>query len=279
MKKITIVFLLLLVSTLALAQKSEKVKGSKIVTIAPKEIGSFTSIEIEDNIEVHLELGEKSEVKIEADDNLHDAIAFDLSADKLRVYTSRTITSFKKLIVRIIYTKELKTITVKDDVNLNAIQEIQLDDIMIKSFDNTKLFLNVNSKKFSLQSDNNSKIELNLKSENAAIQLSKNATLKALINSTDLKCDLYQKTKAVLEGDITNNGIIRLDNNAVLTADKLAIKNAQLIAESYSDCSINVSTNLILDASGNSEVRLYGDQKIEMKKFADNAILNKKPTK
>lgn len=279
MKKITLAFLFVLASSLTLAQKSEKIKGSKIVTIEPKEIGNFTSLEIGDQIEVYLEKGEKSELKIEADDNLHDAIAIDLSADKLHITTARTITGFKKLSVRIIYTSELNSITVKDDVTLNAIQEIQLDDITIKSFDNTKLFLNANAKKFTLQSDNNSKTELNLKSENAVIQLSKNAVLKALITSTDLKCDLYQKSKAILEGDVTNTGIIRLDNNVVLTAEKLAIKNAQLTAEGYSDCSINVNTNLILDASGNSEIRLYGDQKIEMKKFADNASLDKKPTK
>lgn len=279
MKKNTILILFLLVSAFALAQKSEKVKGSKIVTIEEKEIGNFTSIEVGDEIEVHLEKGEKCGLKIEADDNLHEAIAFDLTADKLRIYTSRTITSYKKLIVRIIYTDELKTITIKDDVVFNAIQEIELDDITLKSFDNTKLYLNANSKKFTLLADNNSKIELNLKSENATVQLSKNASLKALITSADLKCDLYQKSKATIEGDITNNGILRLDNNTVLTADKLVVKNAQLIAEGYSDCSINVNGNLSLDASGNSEIQLYGEQKIEMKKFADNAILKKKPTK
>lgn len=277
MKKIT-VLLLLLISGLALAQKSEKIKGSKTVTIASKEIGNFTSIEIADNIEVHLDHGEKNELKIEADENLHEVIAIDLAANNLRISTSKTIQSFRKLIVRITYTDELKNITVKDNVNLNAIQEIQLDDITIKSFDNTKLYLNANSKKFTLQSDNNSKAELNLKSENVFIQLSKSSGLKALITSTGLKCDLYQKAKATIEGDVTN-GIIRLDNNSVLTAKNLTVKNAQLIAEGYSDSSINVNGNLILDASGNSKIQLYGNQKIEMKQFADNTSLNKKPTK
>src|SRR4051812_46314140 len=106
MKKNTTLLLLLLVVTFAMAQKSEKVKGSKIVTIEEKEIGNFTSIEVGDEIEVHLEKGEKSALKIEADDNLHEAIAFDLSADKLRISTSRTITGFKKLIVRVTYTDE-----------------------------------------------------------------------------------------------------------------------------------------------------------------------------
>lgn len=279
MKKITSLFIFLLISTFTFAQKSEKIKGSKIILIEQKEIGSFNSLEISDNFEVQFEKGEKSAVKVEADENLHPVITLELNNNLLRIFTSKNITSYQKLILRITYTDDFKMITIKDDVTFNAIQEIELDDITLKSFDNTKLYINANSKKFTLLADNNSKTELNLKSENATIQLSKNATLKALITSTDLKCDLYQKTKATLEGDVTNNGVIRLDNNTVLTADKLAIKTAQLIAEGYSDCSVNANANLILDASGNSKIRLYGDQKIEMKRFLDNATLNKKPTK
>jgi len=277
MKKYSVLILLLFVTTL-LAQKKEKIKGSKIVTIEQKEIGDFETIEISDNLEVYLDRGEKCELKIEADDNLHDVIKIDLTAKTLRINASKTATNYKKLIVRITYTKELKRIISKDEAIINAIQEIQLNDISIQSFDNSKLFLNVNTKNFDLQSDHNSKVELNLKSEKATIELSKNTTLKALINTTDLKCDMYQKAIANLEGDVTNANI-RLDNNAKFSGSNLVIMNAQLVAESYSNCSVNVNTAIIVDAAENAEIELYGDQKIEMKRFADNAVLSKKPTK
>ena len=278
MKKYTALLLVLLVSTLALAQKKEKIKGSKIVTIEQKEIGNFEAIEISDNLEVYLDRGEKCELKIEADDNLHDIISIDLTAKTLRINTSKTATNYKKLIVRITYTNALKMLTSKDEATINAIQEIQLSDIAIKSFDDSKLFLNVNTKNFALQSDNDSKTELNLKSEKATIELSKNATLKALITTTDLKCDMYQKSIANLEGDVTNASI-RLDNNAKFLGNNLAVANAQLAAEGYSNCSINVNTTISIEAAENAEINLYGDQKIEMLRFADNAVLSKKPTK
>lgn len=278
MKKHIALALLLLISTAVLAQKGEKIKGSKTVTIAPKEIGNFTALEISDNIEVYLDQGEKCELKIEADDNLHDIIKLDLEANTLRVSTTKQATNYKKLIVRITYTKELKRVTAINKTIINAIQEIQLDDITFQSLDDAKLFLNVNSKKFGLQSNNNSKIELNLKSENTTIELSKNAVLKALISSPNLKCDLYQKAKATLEGDV-NNATIRLDNNVTFTANNLIIQNAELLTENYSTCSINVNGILSLNASGNSTTYLYGEQKIEAKKFMDNATLIKKPTK
>lgn len=278
MKHYASLLLLLLVSTFALAQKSEKIKGSKTVTIEQKEIDSFNSLEVSDNIEAYLDRGEKSELKIEADDNLHDIITIDLTAGTLRINTTKEAANYKKLVVRVTYTKELKMVTANNDAVINAIQEIQLDDITFKTHDDTALFLNVNSKNFTLQSDDNSKTELNLKSENAIIELSENTNLKALVSSLELKCDLYQKAKATLEGDV-NNASIRLDNNSQLTANNLVIKNADLLAEGYSNCSINVNTNLSIDASGNSTIHLYGDQKIDTKRFMDNATLVKKPTK
>lgn len=278
MKKYSVLILLLLASAITLAQKKDKIKGSKIVTIEQKEIGNFETIEISDNIEVYLEKGEKSELKIEADDNLHDIINIDLTANTLRVNTSKTAVNYKKLIVRITYTNELQTVISKDEAIINAIQEIQLNAITLKSLDDSKLFVNVNTKNFKLQSDHNSKVELHLTSEKASVELSKNSNLKALITATDFKCDMYQKTIAILEGDVTNANI-RLDNNSKFTGNNLSITNAQLVAETYSNCSINVNTSISIEASGNSEIQLYGEQKIEIKQFSDNAVLSKKPTK
>jgi len=70
-----------------------------------------------------------------------------------------------------------------------------------------------------------------------------------------------------------------LDNNADFIGNKLVLKNGELVAEGYSNCSINSSAAMIIDASGNSEIQIYGDQKIEVKNLLDSAVLSKKPTK
>lgn len=275
MKKYTVILLLLLSTTFALAQKKEKIKGSKTVTVEQKIIGNFENIEVEDNLEVYLEKGEENAIKIEADDNLHDIITMDLSEKTLRLYTSKEAVNYKKLIVKVTYTNNLKMVTSKNEATINAIQEIQLDDITFKTFDYSKLYLNVNTKNFVLQSDDKSKIELNLKSENTAIELSKNASLKALISTIDLKCDLYQKSIAILEGDVTN-ATIRLDNNSVLTGNKLNAKIADITTEGYTSCSLFAETTVIIDAADKSEIQLFGAPKIDIRKFADESKLFKK---
>ena len=112
MKKYTVLLVLLLLSTsFVLAQKKEKIKGSKMVTTELREIGSFESLEIEDNLEVYLEKGDKAKIKIEADENLHNLIISDLKDKALLIYASKKPVSFKKLIVRITYTNDLSIVT------------------------------------------------------------------------------------------------------------------------------------------------------------------------
>lgn len=275
MKKYTAILLLLLSTTLALAQKKDKIKGSKTVTVEQRDVGNFEALEVEDNLKVHLERGEKTELKIEADDNLHDIISFDLRDNILRIYTTKEAVNYKNLIVRVTYTNDLNLITSKNEATINAIQEIQLDNLTFKAHDFSQLYLNVNAKNFILQADDKSKTELNLKSENAIIELSKNSSLKALVTTIDLKVDMYQKSNATIEGDATN-AIIRLDNNSTLTGNKLTIKNADVTTESYSNCSLNATTTVIIDAADKSEIQLLGSPKIEIRKFTDEAKLIKK---
>lgn len=275
MKKYTLVLLLLVASMTTFAQKKEKIKGSKTVTIATKEIGEFNSLEVNDNLEVYLERGEKNEIKIEADDNLHEIIGMDLNGQALRIYTSKEASIFKKLIVRVTYTKDLTKVIAKNTTVVNAIQELQLDDITFNSVDYSKLFLNVNAKKFALIADDKSKTELNLKSENGSVQLSKNAGLKALVVATDFKCDLYQKANAAIEG-ATTNAIFRLDNNSSFIGNKFTVKNANVTAESYSTGSILAETTVSIAAGDKAEVQLLGNPKIDLTRFSGEAKLIKR---
>jgi hypothetical protein len=265
----------LLATTLTFGQNKEKLKGSKIVVEKPKEIGEFTALEIEDNLTVFLEKGPKNEIKIEADDNLLENISYDLKEKTLRIYTPKEASSFKKLILRIKYTDDLKTVVAKNASIVNALEAVQLDDITFTSLDFAKLYLNINSTKFTLIADDKTKAELNIKSEKAKIQLSKNAQIKALISTVDLSFDMYQKSSAAIEGDVTN-AIIRLDNNTVFNGLNFTIKNADVTTESSAVCNVMANTTLVVDAIDSSKINVHGTPKIEIRKFLGEAQLIKK---
>jgi hypothetical protein len=277
MKKI--IFLsLLLISSFAFSQKKEKVKGSKIVTTEIKKIESFEALEVADNVEVFLIKGNECGLEIEADDNLHDAIDAVITGSTLRLSTLKNAFGYKKLSVRVTYTNDFKMVVLRNEASVTALAEVELDNITFKTFDSSKLFINSKSKNISLYMDDKSKAELNSKGENTIVNLTKNTSLKALITSINMTFDMYQKSEATVNGDV-DTAKFRLDNNANLTGKTLSVKNAEVTCEAYTNVSINVKSTIAIDASGKSEIQLYGDQKIDMKRFVDSAVLIKKPTK
>ena len=277
MKKIILIsFLILAVSSFG--QKKEKIKGSKIVKLEQKEIGDFESLEVEDNLEVFLVKGNECGLEIEADDNLIEFVEYKLTGKNLRISTSRDLSSYKKLSIRVTYNDKFNLVIAKDETNVTSLSDLTLNDITFKSFDYSKLFLNAKTKNFTLMANDKSKVELNLKSEKTAIDVSKSGYVKALISSGEMKFDMYQKSSADIEGDILDLKL-RLDNNTDFTGKKLTAKNAMVETNGYARTSINISNIATIDASGNSEIELYGEPiKIDIKQFTQNAMLRKKQT-
>ena len=276
MKNLSILLFTLLFTTIAIAQKREKIKGSKNVTVAQREIQPFETLEIENNIELYLVKGANQSLEIEADDNLHEVIKGDVSGYTLKIYTAKDVSSSKKLTARLTYTGSLKAISAKNEVVLYAVNELELDTVAVKNFDYSKSFLNVKSNNFTLAMTDKAKAEVNIKSAKTIIELSKNANLKALIASPEAKIDMYQKTVAVVEGDAVS-GSIRVDNNAEFTGRKFAVKNLDLTAESYTKCEVLATETLTLSASGKTEVSLYGaPTTFTVKKLTNSAVIFKK---
>ena len=278
MKKLALLFIAVLITGISYGQKREKVKGSKNVTIEKKEIGNFENLEIEDNLEILLIKSDKCSLEIEADDNLHSEININSNGNTLRLTTSKDVGGFKKFLVKVFYNNDFKLLLAKHETVVTATSEIVLDNFTIKSFDYSKIYMNGNIKNFTIMQNDKSKSELNLKSEMATIELSKNAQLKALIAATQFKVDLYQKSSAEVEGDVSDLKL-RLDNSSEFIGMNLISKSAELIAEANSITKINVVTNATIEASGKSEIHFYGDAKIELKKFTENTVIMKKTLK
>ncbi|WP_130735601.1 GIN domain-containing protein [Flavobacterium sp. J27] len=275
MKKIAFLLLVFFASVTSFSQKKDKIKGSKIITHTIKEVENFENIEVEDNVEIYLVKADTPSIEVEADDNLHDVVNFVVTGNTLRISTLKTVSSAKKFDLRINYAADLKLITVKNEAKLHALNALQLDSITIQNFDNSKSFLNVNSNAFTLILNDKSEAELNVKAQNTVLQLSKSAELKALVASPEVKVDLYEKAEAKIEGDAAN-AKIRLDNGAYLVANKFSVGTMDLTVENYAKCEVNAVNEIALSASGKTQVELYGEPKIEIRKFTNSTTLYKK---
>lgn len=272
-KYLLTISILTLVSTFA--QKREAVRGSKVVTVTHPEIGSFENLEVYNNIDVFLVKGTDNAIEFEADDNLHEHISAEVRSNTLRLSTSKDLSGFKKLSVRVTYTDNFKMIVCRDDATVTALSEIKLVELTLKCYDDSKLFAYADVKNFTLITNDKSKVELNLKSDDAIMELSKNSQLKGLVTTPKFKCDMYQKATAVLEGDV-DDFKLRMDNQSNFTGKKLTSKYASIILEGSAKASVYSNSKLTLEASGKSELYFYGEGKIDIKRFIDDVNLYKR---
>lgn len=274
MKNVFLFFSLLLVAN-TYAQKEEKIKGSKIVTIERNEIETFNTLEIEQDFEVLLIKGSKPNVEVEADDNLHEVISKEVLSGVLYIRKNKNIVSAKKINIRITYTDDLKIINGRNKSKITALESIKLKQLQINGFESAKYFINAEVNAFSMNLNDKSSTELNLKSDSVSIVLDKNAKMKALITSKKVKFDLYQKSNAVIEGDCDELHL-RTDNNVIFTGQNLSCKKIFVLAEMSSKSYLRQLESANVEARGKSQIYFFGNGKIHLDVFEGEASIYKK---
>lgn len=263
---------------LVLQTSAQKLKGSKNVTVVPKDVTGFDAIEVTDNIDLFVTFSDRLEVETEADDNLQESIRVEVNAGTLYVSAINPVANFRMFSVKVSM-NSLKKLVAKSDAKVTFLNTFEGQDMTIQMLDQTKLWATIKSDRIKLLTDGKSKSELNLNSPQTALELSGNSVVKALISADALTIDQYQKSDATIEGDC-NNLKLNLDNNARLTGKNLTAKQATVSNEGYAKGSVEVLENiLITNAGGHSELELFGEQKIVIDSFKENAVISKKNNK
>lgn len=255
--------------------QDDKVKGDRNVTVKQTYVNEFTGLVVNNDFEVDIVFNSKPSVEIEADDNLHEVIQFDVNNGILTFTAGKRITSKRKLHITVNYSVPLTFIEVNESAELRSLTSLELGDLELKTTGNSRTYLNVNAKQFSYNAIDKSRMRLNLTADSTAFILSDDVKVDALVNSKITKFDLYQDADATIEGTV-GAGELRLDNSSNFNGKNFTLKTANLLVEGNSDLSIMVTEDVVLSASGGSEVYLYGEPKITLQKFTGTAKLQKK---
>ena len=270
----TILILLLLLPTLSV-RAQEKIKGDRNVTIVETEVNSFKKIALYEKFDIVLIEGTQASVEIETDENLHDVIEFSVIDSVLSFKTNAKIVSSKKMEIKVRYTKDLQEIELKDDAEISALTSLDIDNFFLKTYDNSRAYLNIKSSDFKFIGNGKSKSRLNIESSMTNLELNDNTHLEALLVTDSTKVSSYMRSKAVVEGSSKN-----LELNAISSSEfmgkNFTVNTCQLTIEDSCDATLNVTDQISINATGNSDVFLYGTGKITMEKFTDSASLQKK---
>ncbi|PTM06446.1 MAG: DUF2807 domain-containing protein [Bacteroidetes bacterium] len=260
------------------SQNNEKIKGDRNVTSRETKIEPFNRIIVGEDFKIDIIEGAQASIFIEADDNLHEVIKFNVADSILKFETTSKITSSKKINIKVIYTNALSQIETFEDGEISSLTSVNLDKVVLKNTGSSKAFLNIKTNDFTFINSDRAKVKLNVTTKIAKLELAENSKVDALINADSLNVDLYQRSDAKIEGTLKHLNI-RADNSSNFVGKDLTSSTCELLSEGSSDVAVQVTTSLTINATGNSEVYIYANPKITLNKFTDTAKLYKKEMK
>lgn len=275
MKHITLFLCIILgYPTTSFAQDAEKIKGDRNLTIKQTYVDDFNRIVLGGDFEVELFYNKKSSVEIETDDNLHAYINIQVVDSVLTLSTTSEIRP-KKLSIKVNYGDAFSHIEIKDNAEVRSLTSLELNNASLSATGSARAYLNIKADDFRFVSTDKSKVKLNVIATNVTVEISDNTKMDALIHATEAKFDLYQRASADIEGNIQNLAL-RTDNNTKFNGKNFTTKTCNIIAEMESDVYVDVTETIVLEASGASEIYLFGNPKITINKFTDTVKLQKK---
>jgi hypothetical protein len=257
------------------AQTTEKIKGSREVTIKQTYVDEFHTISVGDEFQIDLIFNSKPSVEIEADDNLHEVIEFEVVDGILSFKELKNITSKKALKITVNYANSLNRIEVRNAAEIRSLTSMELNKAQLYVQDNARAYLNIKATELDFKAGGKSKVRLNVTSDKSMIELSDDSKLDAFIKSSQADFILYQRTDATIEGEAAISNI-SVDNSSNFLGNNFSVNNCTLKIEGSADATLEVIDQFTIDASGNTETFLYGNPKITVNSFSGSAKLQKR---
>src|SRR5680860_1264269 len=275
MKKSIILLLVFLIGSIGYSQSKDKIKGNKeVVEISNDLDKKFNTLEIADNITVSISRGNKNSYVLIADENLVEEVQFMVINNVLKIFTSKKISSFKKLEVNL-KVIGIDHIILRDDAVVKTDMKLSFDKILIDGNNSSKFDMEIETDELQINMRKNAGGKISIKAKSLQIEMEDRTDLKGKINTDNLKVSLKNKAQLTLSGD-SKHSDFRLANSADLDAKKMDSKTAVLFSSNNSDVYIRVSRKLEITSDGRSKIYVYGKADVQLKGFTDKSKIIKK---
>lgn len=157
----------------------ESIKGSGNVVSKERKVQDFTKIEVSRGLDCEVTQGDKTEVVVEADDNLQDGIITTVENGTLKItskYNNYHNVTSKKIKVQMPKVSSLETTSGSNLITTNTLRG---DNIYLKSSSGSDLEANVEADKVTLESTSGSTITVGGKALEVTTASSSGSTIDA----------------------------------------------------------------------------------------------------
>lgn len=266
--------LLFMLLPLALAAQ-DKLKGNRNVVTEDRFVAGFNKIEIYDKIDVEIMQGMNQSVKVEADDNLHNAIYCEVKDSVLEVRITKRITRKKELKIHITIDNFIDEISTYDRSDTESVGILKFDKLVLNVMGDSKLKLDINANNLIFNNLESANAKLTVNCNRAVINADKSC--KAKIDFSSENIEAYLKGSSTIEMSGRNNELyVNATDKSQLKASELETDDVIVESLNNSDVEINAKKSLLINAMDSSEIYIYNNPEINIEKFLDKAVLHKK---
>ena len=215
-------------------------------------------------------------VIIETDDNLFDVIHFSVTDKVLHFSTSKEIVKKKRLRITVFVSEQFNAIYVKEKGKVTIDDEMVFDNLVVDASEKSEIELNLQVKNsLNVEATDKAELVINGNAKTTKIHLSESAEIKGDFSALNMDIVLNDHGYTKFEGT-TKQLKLTANKKAEVKCRNFKVSDAVVKVFDKSSIEINVSGNLSLIATGSSSTEIYGNPKINLKRFKDNATLYKK---
>lgn len=273
MKKIIILLLLPVFMFASFSQDKPKIKGNeKVTTIARIIEEKFNSLEVDDGLKVELIQGMQNSYSVTTDKNLQKVIKFEVSDGVLKINTTSSIISSKKLEIVLTF-NNLNHIDLKNNAEVKAKERIISHAMHISAYNSSKFDLDIKADGVAVMMKDNVEGKLKLHSDEITIAISDNAKLDAHISTDQAIVKLEKYAKLALDGK-SDKVTFYVSDMSVLDAKKMKVASAKLIVSDNAIVHVDARKNLDLVAKDKCNIYLYSEPEMQVNKLTDSAMIS-----
>ena len=274
MKKTILVTLLLLITISAFAQKKEKIKGNREVTTVIYEIDPFTTLVVNEELEITLINGSTPQVEVITDDNLHEIFNIDVVDGTLTISTSKEIRSSKKLEVFVTISEDLERIHAEGKAELKSMTTLNINKAEINVMGDAEVNLKIKSDSLAINGYRKSRQEYEIHTNELILTAFEDAKIKATVNATKVTSQV--EFAAVSVQGKTDVLYLEVKEKGEFIAPTFKVREVSVTATEQAKVVVNTTEKITIDAHDNSEIELLGSPaSIIMYKFEEEALLRK----
>lgn len=254
------------------AQRKPKIKGNKNVVEVRENLPVFNAIQLDDDLEVHLQKSSAEGYSMELDDNLIDVLKFKVEDSTLFISSFYNITSKRKLDITVNYASLNKIIMNNGEISMKDV--ISGDRLDIVTRETSRLELNATADIININMEGISSGDFNVASDSLVMNLKDRIDVKVYSTGATNNVFMYENASAKLEG-VADMLMVKLYGKSTLKGERLEAKQAIVVLEDSPEARVNVLEDFQLSSRGSSKTSLYGNPKITILDFLDTSQLDK----